>query len=70
MIGAEDLQALEETYGSRYLVENDRYFFGSAHVTDVQLPSGADDSLVERYRSPESMFGKAIDSFNLVAATG
>ena len=68
-IGTEDLQALEETYGFRYLAENDRYFFGWAHATDVQLPPDADGSLVERYRSLEAMFGNAMDSFNLVAAT-
>ena len=69
-IGSEDLQAMEESYGIRYLAENDRYFFGWAHATDVQLPPGADDTLVERFRSLEAMFGRAMDSFNLVAATG
>ena len=69
-ISAEDLLALGESYGLRYLAENDVYFFGWAQATDVQLPPGAADSMVERFRLLEAMFASAMDSFDLVAVTG
>jgi len=69
-IGTEDLRAMEESYGFSYLAENDRYFFGWAHATDVQLPPGADDSILERYRSLEAMFANAMGTFNLIAVPG
>ncbi|GEM_PF-235082 len=51
-----------DSYGLKYLGENETYLFGYAHATDVQVPPG-DEKLLEKFRSLELDFDQIIKSF-------
>lgn len=51
-----------DSYGLRYLGENEAYYFGWAHASDVQIPPG-DKSLEENYRALETEFEEIIKTF-------
>jgi len=46
-------------YGLKYLAENNTYYFGWAHATDVQVPPG-EESLSKKYRVLEEKFAEII----------
>lgn len=51
-----------DAYGLKYLGENNRYYFGFAYATDVQVPPG-DKSLNIKYRALEEDFAEIIKTF-------
>jgi hypothetical protein len=51
-----------EAYGLKYLGENEVYYFGWAHATDVQIPPG-NESLGKEYRALETRFDEIIKTF-------
>jgi len=51
-----------DPYGLKYLGENESYYFGWAHATDVQIPPG-DETLAKKYRALETKFGEIIKTF-------
>ena len=51
----EDMLEAGSSYGLKYLGENEAYYFGWAHATDVQVPPG-DEELLERVRVLENDF--------------
>lgn len=56
-----------EAYSLKYLGENDRYYFGWAHATDVQVPPG-EESLTEKFRALEADFAEVIKTFKTMDA--
>lgn len=61
----EVLQTHGEIYGLRYLGENERYYFGYAHATDVQVPPDAAQDLWDKYRAEEDQFDEIIKTFQI-----
>ncbi|MGI5920175.1 MAG: hypothetical protein ACOX6I_00310 [Syntrophomonadaceae bacterium] len=61
----ENLKENEESYSLRYLGENERYYFGWAHATDVQVPIEASEALKERCRAMEKEFNEIIKTFKI-----
>ena len=59
----ENLKQNEEMYGLKYLGENDKYFFGWAHATDIQYLPETPGPLKERYRAMEDIFEEVIGTF-------
>lgn len=60
-----DLQEREESYNLRYLGENDNYFFGWCHATDVQIAPTTPEEASVAFRSAEAEFEAMITSFEL-----
>ncbi|NLG33369.1 MAG: hypothetical protein GX550_07600 [Syntrophomonadaceae bacterium] len=58
----EDMLEAGSSYGLKYLGENEAYYFGWAHATDVQVPPG-DEELLERFRALENDFEEIIKTF-------
>lgn len=56
-----------DAYGLKYLGENNRYYFGWAHATDVQVPPG-DKNLTERFRTLETEFAEMVKTFKTIDA--
>jgi hypothetical protein len=52
-------------YGLKFLAENETYYFGWAHATDVQVPPG-DNSLTKKYRALEKEFAEIIKTFKTI----
>jgi hypothetical protein len=52
-------------YSLKYLGENESYYFGWAHATDVQVPPG-DNSLTKKYRALEKDFAEIIKTFKTI----
>ena len=61
----DNLKELEDAYNLRYLGENDKYYFGWAHATDVQVYPDASKQLIENYRLMELEFDKIIKTFKI-----
>lgn len=59
-----------EMYGLRYLGENQQYYFGWAHATDVQVPPEAPQPLKDQFRPMEARFEEIIKTFKLINANG
>ncbi|GEM_PF-1361613 len=59
------IQAHAEMYGLRYLGENENYYFGYAHATDVQVPPDASQELSDRFRALEDQFDEVIKTFQI-----
>jgi hypothetical protein len=59
------LQTHAEIYGLRYLGENEKYYFGYAHATDVQVPPDAAQDLWDKYRTEEDQFDEIIKTFQI-----
>lgn len=59
------LEELENMYNLKYLGENEKYYFGWAHATDVQIPPNASDSIRENFRALEEEFDQAIKTFKI-----
>lgn len=51
-----------DSYGLKYLGENETYLFGWAHATDVQVPPG-EQNLLDKFRDLENEFDLIIKSF-------
>ena len=62
------IQTQADIYGLRYLGENDNYYFGYAHATDVQLPPDAPQPLWERFRALEDKFDEVIQTFQVTGS--
>ena len=62
---ANSIKELEDMYNLRYLGENEKYYFGFSHPTDVQLPAGVSAHLRERYEAAVNQFDKAIKTFKI-----
>ncbi len=58
----EDLKGHEDAYNLRYLGENEKYYFGWAHATDVQIPK---PELLNKYRTIEGEFNNIIKTFKV-----
>jgi len=58
----EDMLEAGSSYSLKYLGENEAYYFGWAHATDVQVPPG-DEELLARFRALESEFEEIIKTF-------
>ncbi|MDD3269697.1 MAG: hypothetical protein PHX14_10275 [Syntrophomonadaceae bacterium] len=58
----ETLMQAGDAYGLKYLGENEAYYFGWAHASDVQIPPG-DESLAKEFRALEMKFDDAIKTF-------
>lgn len=58
----ETMMQAGDAYGLKYLGENEAYYFGWAHATDVQVPPG-DETLGKEYRALEKKFDEAIKTF-------
>lgn len=65
----DSLQGNEDAYGLRILGENEKYYFGWAHATDVQLPPQASEASVNKYRAMEKRFNEAIKTFTIKEAS-
>ncbi|MDD3655060.1 MAG: M56 family metallopeptidase, partial [Desulfotomaculaceae bacterium] len=63
----EIIQAGEDVYNLRYLGENDKYYFGWAHGTDVQVPT---QQLIEEHRAMEDKFNEIIKTFKIIDIYG
>lgn len=61
----DQLKELADAYNLKYLGENDTYYFGWAHATDVQIPPDASDSVKENYRALEEEFDQVIKTFKI-----
>lgn len=59
------LQELADMYNLKYLGENENYYFGWAHATDVQIPPNASDQIKENYRALEDEFDQVIKTFKV-----
>jgi hypothetical protein len=59
------LDELADVYNLKYLGENDDYYFGWAHATDVQVPPNASDLVKENYRALEAEFDQVIKTFKI-----
>jgi hypothetical protein len=59
------LKELEDMYNLRYLGENENYYFGWAHATDVQVPPDASTQIKEKYRDLEEEFDQVIKTFKI-----
>jgi hypothetical protein len=66
----EIIQTGAEVYGLRYLGENEKYYFGWAHATDVQVPPEAPQPLKDQFRPMEARFEEIIKTFKLINAAG
>lgn len=66
----EIMHAGEDIYGLRYLGENEKYYFGWAQATDVQVPPEAAQQLKEQYRTMESEFIEIIKTFKMIDTVG
>jgi beta-lactamase regulating signal transducer with metallopeptidase domain len=64
-ITKDSLKELEDAYNLRYLGENEKYYFGWAHATDVQIPPNASAQIEDNYRSLESEFDKVIKTITI-----
>jgi hypothetical protein len=62
----ENLKEHEDAYGLSYLGENEKYYFGYAHATDVQVPPDDYQKFMERFRALEDRFDKIIQTFKLI----
>ena len=56
----ENIKEKEDIYSLRFLDENENYYFGWAHATDVQIPSNATDQLKDKFRAMEAEFDEII----------
>ncbi len=65
----ENLKQIEEMYGLKYLGENENYYFGWAHATDVQVPPGQPE-LSRKYRKMEKEFNDIIKTFKIRTGSG
>ena len=54
-----------DLYGFRLLGENSAYSIGAAHATDVQLPPGASEEEVVRFRELEAAFDTVLESIQI-----
>lgn len=63
----EIIQAGEDAYSLRYLGENENYYFGWAHATDVQWPTQQN---IEEFRALEDKFNEIIKTFKIIDITG
>ncbi len=61
------MQTGADIYGLRYLGENERYYFGCAHATDVQVPPEASQELKDKYRALEAEFDEIIKTFQTIS---
>ncbi|MCR6546852.1 hypothetical protein [Dehalobacterium formicoaceticum] len=61
-----DLQEREDTYNLQYLGENERYYFGWAHATDVQAPEDASEEEKNRFSKMEQEFDQIIKTFQFI----
>ncbi|KJS80036.1 MAG: hypothetical protein JM58_19185 [Peptococcaceae bacterium BICA1-8] len=61
----ESMKEREETYNLRYLGENENYYFGWAHGTDVQISYDASEQLKEKFRAMEGKFDEIIKTFKI-----
>ncbi len=59
------IQTHADIYGLRYLGENENYYFGYAHATDVQVPPDASQELWDRFRAMEDKFDEVIKTFQV-----
>ncbi len=66
----EDLKELEEIYNLKYLGENDKYYFGWATATDVQVPTEASNQLKDKCRNLEEKFRDVIKTFKINKGNG
>ncbi len=57
-----------DVYGLKYLGENDAYYFGWAHATDVQIPPG-DEALAKKFRTLENQADELIKTFKVKEVT-
>ncbi|MDO9536485.1 MAG: M56 family metallopeptidase [Bacillota bacterium] len=58
----ESLKEREEIYNLKYLGENENYYFGWAHASDVQISS---NEQIESYRAMEEEFERIIKTFKI-----
>ncbi|OPX83556.1 MAG: hypothetical protein A4E53_04573 [Pelotomaculum sp. PtaB.Bin104] len=65
----ENMKPYEDAYGLRYLGENEKYYFGWAHSTDVQYPPES-LQLKEQFRTMEGKFNEIIKSFKIINTSG
>lgn len=61
----EDMEEREEAYNLRYLGENENYYFGWCHATDVQIAPSTPEEISVAYRSAVAEFETMITSFAL-----
>ncbi len=61
----EQLQLLSRLYGLALIGENPEHYFGSAQATDVQVPQGASEQTLARFRELQAEFRQVIKSFKL-----
>jgi beta-lactamase regulating signal transducer with metallopeptidase domain len=61
----DNLAEMDDIYGLKYLGENDQYYFGSAHATDVQLMPDSSEQLKERFWAMEEEFNQILESFTV-----
>lgn len=59
------IKELADMYNLKYLGENEKYYFGWAHATDVQIPPNASDQIKENYRALEEEFDQVIKTFKI-----
>lgn len=63
----EIIQAGKDAYSLRYLGENEKYYFGFAHATDVQVPT---QQFIEEFRAMEDKVGEIIKTFKIIDIYG
>lgn len=63
----EEVLEAGSSYGLKYLGENNRFYFGWAHASDLQVPPG-DEELTKRFRALESDFAEIIKTFKTMDA--
>jgi beta-lactamase regulating signal transducer with metallopeptidase domain len=66
----ENLEQNEDIYNLRYLGENEKYYFGWAYATDLQVPPNTSHQLTDRYRAQEAEFEEIIKTFNIINISG
>ncbi len=59
-----------DIYGLRYLGENEKYYFGWAHATDVQVPDEASGQLSRQFRGMEEEFNEMLKTFKIIDISG
>jgi len=65
----ENLKQHEDAYGLKYLGENENYYFGWAHASDVQIPPNRPE-LSRKYRMMEKEFDDIIKTFTISTGSG
>lgn len=66
----ENIYEGEAIYGLKYLGENEKYYFGWAHATDVQVPAQASRKLIKQFKDMEAKFNEMITTFKIIAISG